>query len=197
MTGHYEVLGVAPDASTTEVRQAYLALARTHHPDRPGGDAERMRQVNEAWAVLGDPARRASYDLTLREPPGSASASTPTRPDRSRDPWGADPRYDPTDDLSEAELRAWNLGIDLDDLRGDLDDDRPFGRNVVLPRWAALFPPGVLVAGLGLFVLGVVLDLAAIVALAFALLLLAVLFFLAAPFVALLLSRQGPGEGSH
>jgi hypothetical protein len=191
---HYAVLGVVRDASSAELRQAYLALARTHHPDRTGGDAERMREINEAWAVLGDPGRRATYDLSLREPPAAAPRSQPTEP--ARDPWGVDPRYDPTDDLTDAELRAWTLGIDLDDPRGDLGNDRPLGRTVVLPRWAALFPPGVLVAGIGLFFLGVVLDLAAIVALSFVLLLLAILFFVAAPFVALLISRQGPG-GSH
>jgi hypothetical protein len=69
--GHYEVLGVAPDADATQVRQAYLRLARTHHPDRSGGDSDRMRAVNAAWAVLGDPIRRRQYDAErgVRPPP--------------------------------------------------------------------------------------------------------------------------------
>lgn len=58
----YEVLGVDPAASDAEVRRAYLALARRFHPDvHPGGEA-RMQQVNEAWAILGDRARRAAWD---------------------------------------------------------------------------------------------------------------------------------------
>jgi len=65
---HYDILGVAPDVAASELRRAYVALAQRHHPDRPGGDAERMREVNEAWATLGDPVRRRRYDLGLREP---------------------------------------------------------------------------------------------------------------------------------
>lgn len=189
MTGHYDVLGIRPGASSAEVRKAYLDLARTYHPDRPGGDAERMRLVNDAWSVLGDPVRRARYDRSLAAP-----APRPVEQDRTRDPWAPDPRYDPTDDLTEAEWRAWSLGIDPDELRDDLADDRPLGRTVVLPRWAALFPPAVLASAVGAFCVGVVLNLAAVMALAFALGLLAVLFFLAAPFVALLISRQGPDD---
>ena len=191
-SGHYEILGVAPNAAQADVRKAYLELARRHHPDRPGGDAARMRDINEAWAVLGDPAARARYDLALRRPeppPGPRVA-----PPRNRDPWGADPRYDPSDDLSAEELRAWRLGFEPTDLR-DLDDDRPIGRTVVLPRWAALLPPGVFVASVLCFCLGVVMNAAPVVALSFAMLLLSVMFFLAAPFVALLLSRGGSDRG--
>jgi hypothetical protein len=63
---HYEVLGVAPTASATEVRAAYRRAARDTHPDRHGaGSAERMARVNEAWRTLGDPARRRDYDAQL------------------------------------------------------------------------------------------------------------------------------------
>lgn len=55
-----------PDASPEEVRKAYLRLARQHHPDyfvdappheRAAAEA-RMRAVNDAWAAIGDAARR-------------------------------------------------------------------------------------------------------------------------------------------
>ena len=80
--GHYEVLGVAPDAASSEVRRAYLRLAREHHPDRSGGDPDRMRAVNAAWAVLGDPVRRRQYDLdeARRRPPPA-----PPRPSAAPD----------------------------------------------------------------------------------------------------------------
>jgi hypothetical protein len=58
----YEVLGVLRTATDAEIRHAYLALARRFHPDANPGGEERMRLVNEAWAVLGDRARRAEYD---------------------------------------------------------------------------------------------------------------------------------------
>jgi len=72
---HYEVLGVAPDASSAEIRRAYLRLARDHHPDlhASGGDraqsdaAERMQALNAAFAVVGDDGPRARYDATLAD----------------------------------------------------------------------------------------------------------------------------------
>lgn len=65
----YERLGVDRDASDAELRRAWLRLARIHHPDAHADAASRaaaeieMRSINEAWAVLGDPDRRAAYDL--------------------------------------------------------------------------------------------------------------------------------------
>ena len=72
----YAVLGVPEDASDAEVRRAYLELARRHHPDyfvsAPEGErlaAEaRMRAVNDAWAVLGDTARRHAHDEARPRP---------------------------------------------------------------------------------------------------------------------------------
>jgi hypothetical protein len=67
---HYETLGVARSASAAEVRRAYLARARSLHPDRyvdAGSERRRaaerqMQDVNEAWRVLRDPGRRRRYD---------------------------------------------------------------------------------------------------------------------------------------
>jgi curved DNA-binding protein CbpA len=66
-TDHYEVLGVAPNAGHTEIRAAYRARMRQHHPDlRPGdpGAEEMARRVTAAWTVLGRPSARAAYDRT-------------------------------------------------------------------------------------------------------------------------------------
>ena len=63
----YAVLGVDPNADTPTIRRAYRDLARRHHPDF-GGDTREMVGINDAWHVLGDPARRASYDRQLRAP---------------------------------------------------------------------------------------------------------------------------------
>lgn len=71
---HYDVLGVDPAADEATLRQAYVALARRHHPDVTGGDAAQMRTINAAWAVLGDPVRRARYDLGRDAPPSSPRA---------------------------------------------------------------------------------------------------------------------------
>lgn len=62
MQDHYQTLGVARDASQSEIRTAYRKAASEAHPDRPGGCAERMQAVNVAFEVLGNPERRAAYD---------------------------------------------------------------------------------------------------------------------------------------
>lgn len=63
---HYELLGVAPTATFEETRRAYLAAARRSHPDVAGAEsAERMQELNNAWATLRDEARRRRYDESL------------------------------------------------------------------------------------------------------------------------------------
>lgn len=61
---YYAVLGLARDAPADEVRKAFRKLARKYHPDvSKVADAEaRMKEVNEAYAVLSDPEKRAAYD---------------------------------------------------------------------------------------------------------------------------------------
>ena len=61
---HYDTLGVGKDATPDEVRKAYRAKASEHHPDKEGGDKDKMQMVNAAWATLGDAERRAQYDAT-------------------------------------------------------------------------------------------------------------------------------------
>lgn len=73
MATHYDLLGLSTDASPDEVRAAYRALARRHHPDTQhdvdAAAADRSRQtmasLNAAWAVLSDPVRRREYDTEL------------------------------------------------------------------------------------------------------------------------------------
>jgi len=62
----YATLGVSRDASALQVARAHRRLAKQHHPDLHEGAeeaAERMRRINEAWALLSNPVRRADYDL--------------------------------------------------------------------------------------------------------------------------------------
>jgi curved DNA-binding protein CbpA len=58
----YTVLGIPPSASDEEIKDAWREAAQKAHPDRPGGSADRMIQVNEAYQILRDPARRAQFD---------------------------------------------------------------------------------------------------------------------------------------
>ena len=57
----YDVLGVARDASDTDVKRAYKVAAMKHHPDK-GGDPERFKELSAAYEVLSDAARRAEYN---------------------------------------------------------------------------------------------------------------------------------------
>lgn len=61
---HYETLGAPSSATQDEIKQAWRREASKAHPDREGGDPERMAAVNRAYEVLGDPQRRARYDET-------------------------------------------------------------------------------------------------------------------------------------
>ena len=63
---YYEVLGIEPSASVREIRKAYRKLAFQCHPDRnrEGEEAhQKMREINEAYAILSDPIKRREYDL--------------------------------------------------------------------------------------------------------------------------------------
>jgi molecular chaperone DnaJ len=60
---YYEVLGVAPAASESEIKAAYRRLAREFHPDSGHpGDVSRFREVQEAYETLSDVEKRRRYD---------------------------------------------------------------------------------------------------------------------------------------
>lgn len=57
----YQVLGISRDASDQDIKKAFKKLAMKYHPDR-GGDAEMFKKINEAYAVLSNPEKKAAYD---------------------------------------------------------------------------------------------------------------------------------------
>lgn len=134
---YYAVLGVARSASPRELRQAFRALVRRVHPDHPGNDrdtpgAPDISLVNAAWAVLGNPERRAAYD---RATAGGRPADQPaSRRDLPPAPkgfrlyprpafgfWREDPRYR----VADARRGALSLVAESRDLSplGTLGDD--------------------------------------------------------------------------
>ena len=66
---YYQVLEIEREATPQNIKEAYRKLAFQYHPDRNRGNpaaVEKMKKLNEAYAVLSDPRKRRDYD-TLRE----------------------------------------------------------------------------------------------------------------------------------
>jgi len=61
---YYDILGVRRDASDEEIKKAFRTLAKKYHPDlNPGKESEeKFKEINEAYQVLSDPNKKASYD---------------------------------------------------------------------------------------------------------------------------------------
>jgi curved DNA-binding protein len=83
---YYEILGVARNASESDIKRAFRKLAREYHPDVAKNKKqaeEKFKEINEAYEVLGDSAKRKRYDelgpnwragADFRPPPGWESA---------------------------------------------------------------------------------------------------------------------------
>ena len=93
-TDYYEVLGVLHTASDAEIKQAFRRKARELHPDvNPSADAkEQFQRVNEAYQVLGDPARRSRYDRMRAAPRPRARAARQSAEPEAR-PAASPPPY--------------------------------------------------------------------------------------------------------
>jgi hypothetical protein len=179
----YAALGVSPDATAAEVRAAYLAAARTAHPDRHVGDPvaaaaaeERMRELNAAWAELGDPVRRAAHDrrLGLGGTAGAVGGPYVARPSRD-----FVPRPDAEPEPEE------------DDWRHEPD---PYDPRTGIGRVLGAGPPLLFLAAIAIGVAGAMTGIRALLAVALMCALVALLAFIGVPLVALARSKaHDPG----
>lgn len=192
MKDHYRTLGVESDAEPAEIRRAYLRLARVHHPDQhvggPPADKERherlMREVNEAWEILGDRALRADYDRArLRPRRGSAGPARSSGGPEVPEGKGWTPRADDTG--WQQDFAAWR---DEDARLADDPPGRGAGPIMVLPTGL------VLAAAISSF-LGVVLEARPLLAFAFGAFFVAVMLFVILPFRELGRSRSSDRTG--
>jgi len=71
---YYELLGVEPDASLTQVRAGFLKMAKIHHPD-VGGSTEKMQEFSRAYRTLADEISRKAYDMVHSFNTGNSSAT--------------------------------------------------------------------------------------------------------------------------
>ena len=62
---YYDVLGIDRNADEKTIKKAYRKLAKKYHPDTNAGNpdaADKFKEVNEAYDVLGDPKKKKMYD---------------------------------------------------------------------------------------------------------------------------------------
>lgn len=82
---YYGLLGLHPSASAIEIRRAYRKLSKRYHPDTtelpPAVATSKFQQLNEAYATLSNPQRRAVYDIQIRY---SRVSVMQARPDLNR-----------------------------------------------------------------------------------------------------------------
>lgn len=123
---HYELLGVAQDATTDEIKKAYRALAKQYHPDVTGPDPDKLehfKRVKAAYETLSDPSARSRYDRSRqprapqgyrRMPGGFYFWEEPPNQNEPEEPRGQS-RKDRSND------------IDLEDIFGDFGGFVDFG----------------------------------------------------------------------
>jgi curved DNA-binding protein CbpA len=79
MKDYYQTLGVSEDAGDEEIRKAFRKLAFQYHPDKNIGHEkeaeEKFKDINEAYGVLSDKAKREQYDMLRRGSPVNSGSS--------------------------------------------------------------------------------------------------------------------------
>jgi DnaJ-class molecular chaperone len=101
----YEVLGVSRKATADEIKSAYRKLARQYHPDRNPGDKQaeaRFKEVQEAYDVLSEPAKRSQYDrFGTAGPDGGFAGGRRGGPRTQTFHWGTGEEVDPNEIFSQ------------------------------------------------------------------------------------------------
>ena len=181
-TTHYELLGLPADASQDEIRAAYRALARRHHPDTQHdvdpATADRSRHtmaaLNAAWAILGDPVRREAYDTELGRP---APVARPMGTNGYRGPsWDWQPLHEGFDDPDDLDEEPY----------GDPPPRRPSDSMVMTPVLLVLL-------AVGLFFFSTMVGSAGLRTIAILLLPIAGIGFVAAPLFVMVRGRSREG----
>ncbi len=85
INNHYELLGVAKNATTKDIKRAFRKLAFKYHPDLnyEKGAEEIFKEINRAYEVLSNQEKRAAYDTWLASSAQARFTPKPYRPARS------------------------------------------------------------------------------------------------------------------
>ncbi|MDH4146556.1 MAG: J domain-containing protein [Acidimicrobiia bacterium] len=198
---HYDVLGVSRDADRSDMRRAFLNLARLNHPDTLGDAdetarrqaADRMAALNEAYNVLTDERKRRRYDRDLVVKEADEALRRRGAGPRAWDRPGAAPAGtaggNPVGDLDSGiqALRDWRSFASPGPAT-----TRPFGARVPAIAPAVLLMTSIAVLGLGaMFRSQMFVSLATVIAA------LSAIAFIAAPLLAMReSSRSASSQGS-
>jgi molecular chaperone DnaJ len=107
---YYEVLGVDKKASREDIKKAFHKLAHKYHPDKSSGDADKFKELSEAYSILSDEKKRAEYDSYGRTFGGGASGG----------PGGFGGFNSGDFDFSNFQDAFTNGGFDFGDVFGDI-----------------------------------------------------------------------------
>ena len=130
----YKTLGVSEDTDQKEIKKAYRKLAAQHHPDR-GGDAEKFKEVAEAYSILSDDSKRREYHA--RQDPHRGFGMNfedvfgrgfnPFEEFFSRPP---PPRHQVKKNTEDSDIQ-FNLRINLEQIKRGAIQEINFKRNVI------------------------------------------------------------------
>ena len=67
LVDYYKVLGISDKSSISDIKKAYYKLAKKYHPDVNPKTINKFKEINEAYEVLSNDNKKASYDLTLKK----------------------------------------------------------------------------------------------------------------------------------
>lgn len=91
MRDPYQVLGVPRNAGEADIKKAFRALAKKHHPDKHAGDAgaqKTFQEISAAYDILGDKDKRAQFDAGAIGNDGNAKGFDPRGGFRQGSPFG-------------------------------------------------------------------------------------------------------------
>lgn len=102
-TDYYQVLGVSKTATSDEIKKAYRKLAMKYHPDvsTEANAEEKIKEVNAAYEVLGDPEKRKAYDQF-----GQAGSERMRQQQQYQQQYGNAQQFTTMEDLFEAFFRT-------------------------------------------------------------------------------------------
>ena len=128
----YKILGVSGDADQKTIKKAYRTLAAQHHPDK-GGDAERFKEVAEAYSILSDDQKRREYDTRGR---GFGSFNFEDLFGRGHNPFeeffgSINPKQEKVKKNTEDSDIQFNLRINLEQIKRGASHTINFARNKI------------------------------------------------------------------